>query len=483
VYIFFEVMQCFLGDIGGKKNMESSQSFEGDNRLLVGIFLGVITFWLFAQSLVNIVPDLQSSFDTNYGTINVAVSITALLCGLFVVGAGGLADRYGRVKMTYIGLILSIVGSLLIIIPGFIPLLVVGRAIQGLSAACIMPSTLAIINEYYIGSRRQRALSYWSIGSWGGTGICSLFGGMVSTFVGWRSIFIISIIVALAAMYLMKHAPETKAVQTKETKRAKFDTIGLIILIIAMLSVNLIITQASNYGLFSPLILSLMFIFIVAVIGFLFYETRIHNPLIDFRIFKNKGYTGATVSNFLLNAVAGTLIVANTYFQSGLHFTSFQSGAMTITYLVAVLVMIRVGEKILQHIGPKRPMLIGAGLNAVGIILISLTFLPTPMYIVMCILGYLIYGIGLGMYATPSTDTAVTTAPDDKVGVASGVYKMASSLGNSFGVALSGTIFTVMTTTANIHVGAMYGLLFNAALAIIAFLAVLLLVPKHQFNN
>ncbi|SIN58913.1 drug resistance transporter, EmrB/QacA subfamily [Mycobacteroides abscessus subsp. abscessus] len=250
-----------------------------------------------------------------------------------------------------------------------------------------------------------------------------------------------------------------------------------------MLSVNLIITQASNYGLFSPLILSLMFIFIVAVIGFLFYETRIHNPLIDFRIFKNKGYTGATVSNFLLNAVAGTLIVANTYFQSGLHFTSFQSGAMTITYLVAVLVMIRVGEKILQHIGPKRPMLIGAGLNAVGIILISLTFLPTPMYIVMCILGYLIYGIGLGMYATPSTDTAVTTAPDDKVGVASGVYKMASSLGNSFGVALSGTIFTVMTTTANIHVGAMYGLLFNAALAIIAFLAVLLLVPKHQFNN
>lgn len=128
-------------------------------------------------------------------------------------------------------------------------------------------------------------------------------------------------------------------------------------------------------------------------------------------------------------------------------------------------------------------MLIGAGLNAVGIILISLTFLPTPMYIVMCILGYLIYGIGLGMYATPSTDTAVTTAPDDKVGVASGVYKMASSLGNSFGVALSGTIFTVMTTTANIHVGAMYGLLFNAALAIIAFLVVLLLVPKHQFNN
>lgn len=180
--------------------MESEQPFEGDNRLLLGIFLSVITFWLFAQSLVNIVPALESSFSASYGTINVAVSLTALLCGLFVVGSGGLADRYGRVKMTYIGLTLSVLGSLLIIIPGFVPLLVLGRAIQGLSAACIMPSTLAIINEYYIGRRRQRALSYWSIGSWGGTGICSFFGGIMATFVGWRSIFIISIMVALVSM-------------------------------------------------------------------------------------------------------------------------------------------------------------------------------------------------------------------------------------------------------------------------------------------
>ena len=463
--------------------MESEQPFEGDNRLLLGIFLSVITFWLFAQSLVNIVPALESSFSTSYGTINVAVSLTALLCGLFVVGSGGLADRYGRVKMTYIGLTLSVLGSLLIIIPGFVPLLVLGRAIQGLSAACIMPSTLAIINEYYIGRRRQRALSYWSIGSWGGTGICSFFGGIMATFVGWRSIFMISIMVALVSMYLIKHTPETKAVQTESSKRAKFDFVGLIILIVAMLSVNLIITQSSNYGFFSPLILMLIVIFIISIIVFVLFENKVKNPLIDFKLFKHKAYSGATVSNFLLNAVAGTLIVANTYFQSGLHFTSFQSGMMTITYLIAVLIMIRVGEKILQEVGPKKPMLIGAGLNAIGILLISFTFLPTPVYVISCVLGYLIYGVGLGMYATLSTDTAVTTAPEDKVGVASGVYKMASSLGNSFGVAISGRIFSIMSTSANLHVGAMYGLWFNAALAIIAFIFVWILVPKKQFNN
>lgn len=463
--------------------METSQTFKGDNKLLFGIFLGVITFWLFASSLVNIVPDLESSFDANYGTINVAVSLTSLLCGLFVVGAGGLADRYGRVKMTYIGLILSVIGSLMIIIPGFTSLLVIGRAVQGLSAAFIMPSTLAIINEYYIGRERQRALSYWSIGSWGGTGICSFFGGIMSTFIGWRSIFIISIIVALLAMYLIKHTPETKGVQTEVSKRAKFDIGGLVILIISMLSLNLIITKTEDYGLFSTAIISLIILFVISLIAFILFENRIKNPLIDFKLFKHKGYSGAVVSNFLLNAVAGTLIVANTYFQSGLHFSSFQSGVMTITYLIAVLVMIRVGEKILQSVGPKRPMLIGAALNALGIVMISLTFLPTVPYVIVCVLGYLVYGVGLGLYATPSTDTAVSTAPEDKVGVASGVYKMASSLGNSFGVAISGSLFSVMTAVYNIHIGAMYGLLFNAALAIIAFIAVYLLVPKSQYNN
>ena len=100
------------------------------------------------------------------GTISIAVSLTALFSGMFVVGAGGLADKIGRVKMTNIGLLLSIIGSALIIITNLPALLILGRIIQGVSAACIMPSTLAIMKTYYEGAERQRALSYWSIGSW-----------------------------------------------------------------------------------------------------------------------------------------------------------------------------------------------------------------------------------------------------------------------------------------------------------------------------
>ncbi|HDZ8645627.1 TPA: MFS transporter [Staphylococcus aureus] len=465
--------------------MDTSKQFRGDNRLLLGIVLGVITFWLFAQSLVNLVVPLQATYSSDVGTINIAVSLSALFAGLFIVGAGDVADKLGRVKITYAGLILNVIGSLLIIITPLPAFLIIGRIIQGLSAACIMPATLAIINEYYIGTRRQRALSYWSIGSWGGSGICTLFGGLMATYIGWRSIFIVSILLTLLSMYLIKHTPETKAEPVKSLKgeTKKFDVIGLIILVVTMLSLNVIITQTSHFGLVSPMILSLIVIFILSLIGFVYYENKIKYPLVDFSIFKNRGYSGATISNFLLNGVAGgALIVINTYYQQQLGFNSSQTGYISLTYLIAVLLMIRVGEKILTQFGPKRPLLLGSGFTVIGLILLSLTFLPEMWYIVSSIVGYLLFGTGLGLYATPSTDTAVASAPDDKSGVASGVYKMASSLGNAFGVAVSGTIYTVLAANLNLHLGGFSGMMFNVILAVIAFLVILFLVPKNQTN-
>ncbi len=177
--------------------------YTGTNKLLIGIVSGVITFWLFAQSMVNIVPAVQSDLGLTLGTLNIAISLSALFSGMFIVAAGGFADKVGRKKITYLGLILSVIGSLCLIFAQGAFLLIVGRVIQGFSAAAIMPSTIALIKDYYHDKDRQRALSYWSIGSWGGSGLCSFLGGAIATYMGWRWIFIISIVFALLAMLLM----------------------------------------------------------------------------------------------------------------------------------------------------------------------------------------------------------------------------------------------------------------------------------------
>ena len=309
-------------------------AYKGTNKLITGIVFGVLTFWLFAQAIVNVVPAVQQDLGVSSGTLNIAISLTALFSGIFIVAAGGLADKMGRKKLTNIGLVLSIVGSLCLVLANGATLLIIGRIIQGLSAACIMPATIALMKAYFEGAERQRALSYWSIGSWGGSGVCSLFGGAIATYMGWKWIFIFSIIFAILALWLIKDTPESKAPQTG---KSKFDISGLIIFIITMLALNIFITQGAELGWTNWVTIVLLVVAVIGAIVFIKVENGKSNALIDFGLFKNAPYTGATVSNFLLNAIAGTLVVANTYVQEGRGFTSFQSGMLSIGYLIAVL--------------------------------------------------------------------------------------------------------------------------------------------------
>lgn len=477
------------------KLQETTTSFKGNDKLLTGIVLAVITFWLFAQTTLNIAPTMGADLKISDSLNNLAVSITALFSGIFIVVAGGLADKLGRLKLTNIGLLLNVIGSLLIVISpsGTATFLLLGRILQGLSAACIMPATLALISAYYKDKERQRALSFWSIGSWGGSGFCSLFGGLVATTIGWRWIFILSIAVAFVSYFLMKGTPESKVPKTEEPK--SFDWLGLITFIVALVVLNLIIAQGASLGWTSAPILTGIVIFVAALFLFLRIESKSSIAFIDLNIFKNKTFSGATLSNFLLNGAAGTMLVSLALVQLESGLSSLQSGLVTIGYLVAILSTIRIGEKLLQKWGPRKPMLLGCFITGFGILLTCCTFLLSDEYLIISFIGFTFFGIGLGFYATPSTDAAISNVPSNKVGSASGIYKMASSLGAAFGVAISAAIFYGLskstgtvpyesifigrTDNINVRYAAAIALLFNVFMVIVSIISIALTVPKQ----
>src|SRR5690349_1301722 len=474
----------------------TSDTHRGANRLIVGIVLAVVTFWLFAQTTLNVAPAMREELRISESLNNIAVSITALFSGIFIVVAGGLADRLGRLKITYLGLALSVVGSMLIAISpvGTIAFLMTGRVIQGLSAACIMPATLALIKDYFDGKERQRAISFWSIGSWGGSGVSALFGGLVASSLGWRWIFGMSIVVAIMSFLLLRGAPESK-VASSETRR--FDWYGFIAFIVSMVAVNIVIGQGSALGWLSPVVISLVVVFVVAAAVFFRVESRNPDGFVDLRLFNNKTYTGATLSNFLLNGAAGTLLVALSLVQQGAGLSSLQSGLLTIGYLIAILSTIRIGEKLLQRMGARKPMLMGCAITGVGIVLTTLTFLLVRQYMIVAFIGFTLFGVGLGFYATPSTDAALSNVPNEKAGAASGIYKMASSLGAAFGVAISAALFTALsglnrsfgplsdlflgrTDNIAIRFAAAVALLFNVLMVVVAIVAIATTVPKDE---
>ena len=428
---------------------DGTPAFRGDDRLLLGIILGVVTFWLFAQTTLNVAPDMQRDLGIESNTMNTAVAITALFSGIFIVVMGGLADRFGRMRIMTLGFVLSIVGSLLVgsAPAGSLatPLLMLGRAIQGLSAACIMPSSLALVKAYWDGPARQRAVSLWSIGSWGGSGLGSLFGGLVAQNFGWRWIFFASIAVALAGMLLVRGTPESKAVGSGHYK---FDLPGVLTFMVTMVALQVLVTQGSTMGWTSAASIGLAAATVVS--GWLFFRAESGNQqgFVDFTLFNNSVYTGATVSNFLLNSVVGMQLVSLQLVQIGGGLTAQQAGMLTLGYAIAIIAFIRVGEKLLQRFGPRRPMIWGCIITGMSIALLMPANLLLTDYRNVAVIGYTLFGVGLAFYATPSTDAALSSLPLNQSGSGSGIYKMASSLGAALGVAISGAIFTALSGNA-----------------------------------
>jgi DHA2 family multidrug resistance protein-like MFS transporter len=483
---------------------KADTDWKPNDRWLLGIVLAVINFWLFAQTLLNVIPGIQGELDISRTLGNLAVSLTSLFSGIFIVVAGGLADRVGRVKILYAGIGLSIIGSLLIALtPSGIAgltsgMLLAGRGTQGLSAACIMPASLALVKTYYQGKARQRALSFWSIGSWGGSGFCSLFGGlMASSILGWRSIFWISIVLSLIALFLLRGTPESKAPAAPGAARARFDWSGLTYFIIALVALNIYISQGPSIGWLS--VAGIVLIALVVIFSILFFhvETSKSTAFIDFKVFRNLTFTGATVSNFLLNGAAGTLIVALGLVQVAAGFSSLQSGLLTLGYLTAILATIRVGEKLLQRFGPRKPMIWGGIIAGAGVLMCSMTFVLVGQYIVLAFIGFTLFGVGLGFYATPSTDAALSNVPGEQAGAASGIYKMASSLGNAIGVAISAALYVAAQSAdpkfiqslglfignqsnVGLRFGGAIGLLFNVFMVVIAIISIILTVPRQR---
>lgn len=492
--------QRSAASVDGHRASQKAGEYRGTDKLLLGIILGVVTFWLFAQTTLNIAPDMGKDLGLDASMMNIAVALTALFSGIFIVVMGGVADRVGRVKIVRVGFYLSILGSLLVgIAPAgalAAPSLLAGRALQGLSGACIMPASLALVKTYWTGAPRQRAVSLWSIGSWGGSGLCSLFGGLVTQNFGWRYIFFSSIVVAVIGLLLIRGTPESRA----EGKGGKtFDLAGVVTFMIAMVALQIVVTQGNKLGWTSFPAVALIAITLIFAILFFRAEAQAHDPFVDFTLFNNSIFTGATVSNFLLNGVTGTMIVSLQLVQIGGNMTAQQAGMLTLGYAIAIIAFIRVGEKLLQRFGPRKPMIWGCLITAASILLLSTSNVMLSEYKTLAVIGYTLFGIGLAFYATPSTDAALSTLPETQSGAGSGIYKMASSLGAAFGVAISAAIFTALTASPDsahwlegvitfqgrqdnfgIREAAIIALMFNVFMAVVAIISIMLTIPDRK---
>lgn len=451
--------------------------------VLFGMCIAVSVYWLFALSMNPLVPsiarDLRLALGVADPNLALAVSLAGLTAGICIMPMGGLADQFGRVRLTRIGLGVGLVGALLCGLAPSIGPLVAGRFFLGLSASIVMPATLGLVKVYYSEADRPRAITYWSLSTAGCASFSSLFGGVLATHVGWRWAFLLAVPCILAAFLLLRDAPERKAAATG---RRPFDVIGFTALILGLLALNLFISKGKAWGWTSPATLGCLGLFALMLAVFVPQERRHAAPIADLSLFRSRGFTGAVIANLFVNSLLGVLVVIMIYLQKGRGLSAMRASLLTLGYALAVLLLLRVGEKLAKRLGPRLPMILG-GLSLIGLIVpLSCTGVQSnPVYFAWVFIGLAFLGVGLGLFMTPATMLAIGEAPADKAALAGGIFKMGSSLGGAFGIAVHLAIFgAVLQGTGNVHLAARYSIGAGLLAAVLASLVPCFLSPAPK---
>lgn len=451
---------------------DQSHHYEGTNRLLIGMCLAVLVIWLFGLGSAGaLLPAVSQDLNVSEGDLSTPFSLTGLFSGVLIVAAGRFADNFGRKRLTIIGLALNIVGSVLPVVFPSLLAFSAGKALQGVAGACIMPATLSLVKNYYHDKRQHSAVSAWSMSSWGGSAGAPIVVGAIATYIGWQYSFVLSAVVSVIAFVLISNAPESKA---KDSSKG-MDFLGIFLLITGLLAVNLLVTNASSWGVANFLTWALVVYAVISFVVLIHTESKKgKRAIVDLSVFKSNKFNTTTLSNLLMNLSGGAVVyIYVSFVQNVFGLDALHAGLLTIGYLITVLIAIPLGEKVMTKFQPKRPMLIGVILVCVSFGMVALTFLPQTVYYVVSVIALSLMGFGLGIYATPSTDTALSELSYEDSATGSGIYKMASSLGGSFGVALGGVIYATSqdATSASITFLVMLGF------------AVLTLITVLRFRN
>ena len=402
--------------------------------VLAVVALALMTVVSAVSGLNVALPDLARETGASQTQLTWIVdAYTVVFAGLLLF-AGALGDRFGRKHLLTAGLVVFGAAALAGAMTDDPGALIVVRAVMGLGAAGIMPTTLSVITTSFPAEERPKAVGVW-VGVAGGGAVLGLFAtGLLLEWFAWNSFFVLNVGLAVLALV------GTLAVVPDSVDPAAdgLDTVGAFLSLVAVGGVVLGIIEGPEQGWGDPLTLGALATGVAAGLLFVLWELKHPHPLLDPRLFRLRGFS------------AGSLAIAIQFFASfGLFFTVLQylqfvadlSSLMAAVCLLPLpLVMIplaRNAPRIAARVGYRRIAPVGLGLTAAGLLVISTV--GTDFVYGWFAVGLVVFAMGMALAGTPST-TAITEAlPHQKQGVASAVNDTARELGSALGIAILGS--------------------------------------------
>ncbi|MGI9605806.1 MAG: MFS transporter [Acidimicrobiales bacterium] len=390
-------------------------------------------------TIVNVaLPSLSSELGASTRQLQWIVDAYLLVFTGLLLAAGGLGDRFGRKRALVTGLVIFGATSAFAGSASSANELIAGRALMGIGAALIFPTTLAILTNVFADPvERAKAIGVWSAISGVAVAAGPITGGWLLERFWWGSVFYINVPVVIAAVI----ATVVLIPESKERNAPRLDLVGIGLSIASITALILTIIEAPEWGWLSINTMAGFGAAAALLTIFVRWELRSPHPILPVRIFTNRRFSAASASiTSAFFALFGFIFLVTQYFQLIQGYSPFEAGVRTLPVAFSIAISSILAPRIVEIVGTTRVVSSGLALMAVGFTWISFNSAVTSY---SEIVGQMILlGVGLGLTTAPATESIMGSLHADKAGVGSAVNDTTRELGGTLGVAVVGSVFS-----------------------------------------
>ncbi len=419
------------------RGVRARQAIPGRHQLILATCCLSLFIVGLDNTIVNVaLPTIARGLSASVSGLQWIVDGYTMVLASLVMLAGATADRFGRRRVFQIGLTVFTVSSALCSVAPSLRWLVAFRVLQAIGGSMLNPVAVSIIASVFKG-RAERA---WAIGVWismfgVSMALGPLLGGILTSTVGWRSIFWVNVPVGLVAIALAaRYIPESRPGAQRRP-----DLVAQILVIVMVGSLIYAIIEGARTDWREPAIRGLFGLAGLALVVLVLWDLRRKDPLIDPRFFRNLPFTGAVLTGICaFGCLGGFLFLVTLYLQDARGLSALDAGLHMLPAAAAMAVCPLLAARLAARNGLRVPLTLGGGALALSMAAMSrLTAFSGEFYLIA---AFMVFGIGLGMVNGQISTAAVSAMPPSQAGLASGIASASRQLGQALGVAISGAL-------------------------------------------
>jgi DHA2 family methylenomycin A resistance protein-like MFS transporter len=403
---------------------------------LVAMSLGFAVVQL-DVSVVNVaIKSIGSGLGGGVSALQWVVNAYTIGFAAFILTAGALGDRIGARRVFVAGFVLFMVASAVCGLAPDLGVLIGARAIQGIGAAVLVPSSLTLLNHAYTEpAARARAVGLWLAGASFALSGGPLVGGLLIAAVDWRAIFFINVPVALVGIYLtLRYATETT-----QSRDRGVDVGGQVLAVLTLTALVAATIEGGSQGFGAPLVLAGYALAALAGAIFVAVEARGARPMLPLRLFENRTFSVASAIGLLINtAFYGLIFVFSLLFQREQGLTPLQTGLALAPIMVGITASNVLAGRVNERFGPRRT--VGLAIVVVGVACVALLGVSAGTSYAAMVVQLTALGAAAGSIIPVITSELLGSVERSRSGVAAGTLNTLRQTGSAIGVALFGSL-------------------------------------------